>query len=431
MRYFNLAAKTRLKYAFIALFVFWSCAPNRQLTRTSSDEWPMYQFSADHNAVIEAKRALRVSWRFDAGSKINGGLAIISSMLYLDTLGGDIIALDVRNGSVVWRAHADNMVMTSPVLSGGLVIVGSGKNLSAGSQSAFTYASDPTVGATVWGRRAGDYVMAFDAATGKLRWRYRTAGEDMPSPVIIGRYVIFANGDFHAYGLDLLSGKALWRTNLAGVSTMASATALGNGLATVSICRDFNKNVGTVAIRASDGQIAWQTPFGNCDSSPTLGGRQLYLSNAEGSRAPFGYGGRNTVSAVDPHNGHKLWTWADPSIGPYIAVGSSERAIAGTFAGGKYFQAIPTTDEMVAFRKDGRVLWRFGTVAPVKMSPLIYNSHVYFGDTAGLLYVLNAANGSLRYVGVFDQPFSTSPPIIVGHTLFVANGTNVNAIPIR
>ncbi len=388
----------------------------------------MYQLKADHNAVVERPR-FSVSWHFDAGGRINGGLAAVGNRLYLDTLGGDVIALDIRNGTVLWKAHVDNMVMTSPVVSDGLTIVGTGRNRTAGSQSGFTYASDPTVGATKWGRRAGDYIVAYDSVTGRLRWRYRTSGEDMPSPAIVGRYVVFANGDFHAYGLDVRSGAAVWRTSLDGISTMASATSINDELVLVSTCRDFSEHVRTTALRVSDGKIAWQAPFGSCDASPTLGGKQLFLSNVQGSEAPFGFGGRGGVASVDARNGHKLWVWVD-FLGPYSAVGSSERAIAGTYANGTYFQPIPTTDQLVAFSANGTILWKFGTLAPVKMSPVVYHGNLYFGDTVGLLYVLNARNGSLHYIRAFDQSFSTSPPIVVGNTLLVADGTDVNAIPI-
>lgn len=388
----------------------------------------MYQLRSDHNAVVSTPK-LFVSWTFDSKSRINGGLAVVNNRLYFDTLGGDVIALNVRTGSMIWRAHTDNDVMTTPVAEDGLVIVGSGKNVARASNSSFTYTSDPAIGATVWSRRAGDYILAYDALTGKLRWRYRTVGENMPSPVVVQRHVVFANGDFHAYGLDLRSGAAIWRTSLDGVSTMASGTAIGRNVVLVSVCRDFRAHTMTTALRLSDGKVIWKAPIGSCDSSPTFGGGQVFVSDVLGSKAPFGFGGRGVVAALDPANGRRLWTYVD-AVGPYTSVGSSERAIAGVYAAGKYFQSIPSTDQVIAFDRKGRIHWRFGTVAPVKMSPVIFGRRVYFGDIAGLFYVLNADNGALRDTLTFDQSFSTSPPIIIGQTLFVANGTSVNAIPL-
>ena len=64
------------------------------------------------------------------------------------------------------------------------------------------------------------------------------------------------------------------------------------------------------------------------------------------------------------------------------------------------------------------------------MSPVIHNGELYFGDTVGMFYTIDARSGKLRKAQAFDEPFTTSPPIIVGRTLIVVNGTTVRAFPI-
>lgn len=387
----------------------------------------MYQGRPDHNAVL-SRRRFSADWGFNAGSQINGGLAVAGNTVYLDTLAGDLVALNLADGSLLWKAHVDNMVMTTPVVADGAVVVGSGRNLEARLGSTFTYASDPSIGAPLWARREGDHILAFDAVTGKLRWSYRTLGEDMPTPVLVGKRVIFANGDFHAYALDIHTGIALWRLSLDGVSTMASAMPLGSKFVLVATCRDFSEHSSLVAIRAQDGQFEWAAPYGSCDSSPTLGAGRVFVSAAHGLRQSFGYGGRGAVVAVNEHTGRVLWTFLDNAVGPYTAVGSSERAIAGSYADDTYFQAFPSTDKIIAFSPGGKVRWRFHTVAPVKMSPIIAQGRLYVGDVSGLLYVLDSRRGTLLSVRVFDHPFTTSPPIMVGQSLLIANGTLLYAI---
>ena len=70
------------------------------------------------------------------------------------------------------------------------------------------------------------------------------------------------------------------------------------------------------------------------------------------------------------------------------------------------------------------------TSAPVKMSAVLNNGTVYFGDTAGVLYSVDAATGALKKVRQYREAFTSSPPIISGHTMLFVNGTSVYALPI-
>jgi outer membrane protein assembly factor BamB len=64
------------------------------------------------------------------------------------------------------------------------------------------------------------------------------------------------------------------------------------------------------------------------------------------------------------------------------------------------------------------------------MSPVVKGDIVYFGDTGGVFYRLNRHNGKLLHATSYLQPFSTSPPVIVGDTIFVADGQMVVAAPL-
>jgi outer membrane protein assembly factor BamB len=64
------------------------------------------------------------------------------------------------------------------------------------------------------------------------------------------------------------------------------------------------------------------------------------------------------------------------------------------------------------------------------MSPVVENGRVYFGDTAGIFYTVDAASGKLLHTGSYLQPFSVSPPIIYGKTMFIADGNMVLAVPL-
>ena len=395
--------------------------------RVPADVWPMYQFASDHNAVFAGENAAQ--WNIDLGAKINGGLALVGSTLYADSFNHKIYAIDANSGKIQWTGSANNILMSTPVVAHSRVLVGSGDN-DVLTDSGMT---------TVWGRPEGDDVMAFDTARGSVAWTYHTAGEDMPSPAIVGNRAIFSNGDMHAYALDLRNGKQLWRVAIPGITTMASATADGKRVFLVAtLGTDFNYNdlrSHLLALDLKTGRTIWSVPYGNSDCSPTVGGNLVYL---EGTRYihyvpsdSSAWMGTNTVYAFDARSGALKWSF-ESNAGYFTSVASNERAIAGTYVDGALYQALPVANMVAAFdAQSGRVLWRFPTSAPVKMSPVVVDGVVIFGDTAGMLYAVERKSGQLRHVESYRSSFSTSPPIVAGSTIYIANGTQVMAIPLR
>ena len=385
----------------------------------------MYQGSAGHNAVVGGS-ALRAQWRYDAGAQINGGLAISGKTLYVDTFNNDLIALDASSGKALWKAHAGNILMSTPVVWGEDVYVGSGHN------GHLTHQKLPGKDTPVWGAPSGDAVIAYDAASGAQRWSFKTTGEDMPSAAVSGGMLVFANGDFHAYALRSGDGTVAWRRDLAGISTMASATAVG-GRVLLSECRHFDPYAcETLLVDAKTGSVRWKAPYGNSDSSPAYGAGTVFVSGVESDRGrwPAVESGRGVVAALNFASGRLEWKYRTPSAGLYTAFGSAERAVAGTYDGGVYYQGFPTNDNLVAFNaKSGKPIWQFTSTAPIKMSPVIDSGKLYVGDNSGILYELDAKNGRLIAARAMREPFTTSPPVIVGNTLFVAAGKTVYAMP--
>ncbi len=391
----------------------------------------MYQLRPDHNAVLD-RAGFSVSWQFDAQARINGGLAVAGDTVYVGTFGGKVIALNLLDGTQRWETTLDNVVMSTPVVADGLVFVGTGHNGAPGAPShgGFAYASDTGAGLSEWGRVQGDHVVALNAADGSRAWAYHTDGEDMPSPAYIDGRLVFANGDFHAYALNATSGDAAWRQDMQGIATMASATVVADRRAVLlASCRSMEGESHTFLLDAATGTVKWRAPYGDCDASPAYADGRVFVAGVRGLRQSFGFGGRSLIAALDADSGRALWTYRSASVGLYTELASNERAIAGTYADGTYFQSIPTDDRIVAFNAtNGTIRWQFHTTAPVKMSPVVQNGLLYAGDTAGVLYAIGAATGQLVNVKLYDEPFSTSPPVIVGNTMIVANGTTVYAL---
>jgi len=111
----------------LVLLLLASCGGFEHRNGAAVTTWPMYQFRPDHNAYI-ARDDFSAQWTYDAGARINGGLALAGNTLIFGTFSNQVVALDIRNGTLVWKASADNIVMSTPIVYNNLVYVGTGAN---------------------------------------------------------------------------------------------------------------------------------------------------------------------------------------------------------------------------------------------------------------------------------------------------------------
>lgn len=384
----------------------------------------MYQHGLTHNAVFATNFPPVTYAKLQTG-KINGGLAYDGTSVYAVTFDHELIALDPKTGGVRWRARGDDVMMSSPIVASGMVFVGSGTDRRLGDEP----------GATAWGRPGGNHWYGFRADDGRLVWSHATVGEAMPSAAFTDGALVFATGDNLATAVEAATGKVRWRTKLPGVPTMASAM-VDNGkvfLVTTSgrSARYDPVRSHTTALDVRTGATLWSAPFGNADCTPTIAQGRVFVEDssesAKGSREAVG---SNDVAALDERTGKLVWRYRG-SLGFFTAVGSNERAVTGMYDRGVLYQSLPTLSAMVAFRaKDGRVLWSRRTSGPVKMSAVVRGDDLYFGDSSGVFYRIDARTGSVRAAIPFDRPYTTSPPIVLGQSILVADTDYVRALPL-
>lgn len=386
--------------------------------------WAMYQHGPDRNAVF-GEYAIPKDWSYDAKANINSGLALVGNSLLFTTFSDRVVALDVRTGGELWHANLPNIAMSTPIVAGNTVYIGTGRNgmLRRNMLQKFQFR-----GKDVWGIPAGDEIAAFDLRSGAPRWTYHTAGEDMPSALYDRGRLIFANGDWHAYALRADTGKQLWSTDVGGTSTMAGALLAGNAVI-VEVCGSVVGDTESVALDPATGAVLWRSKYGHCDATPAYANGKVFVSDTLPGDSRLQK--KTIVAALDAKTGKPVWVYRATVDGLWSIVASDEEAIGGTYAAGTYYQPAELDDELLAFDADnGRIRWRFHTSGPVKMSPVVANGRVYVGDTVGMFYTLDSKSGKLLEIRQFKHAFSTSPPIIAGNKILVVNGTAVNAIPL-
>jgi outer membrane protein assembly factor BamB len=210
---------------------------------------------------------------------------------------------------------------------------------------------------------------------------------------------------------------------------MASAN-VHDGMVFLSTCHNAPYVCETRSLDVKTGRTIWSNPVGGSDCTPTVDNGLVFTNANRNDEERYHTGGVTIVAAIDERTGKTVWTY-ESEPGPYTFVGSAERQIAGTADRGVLYQPIGNAHRIVAFEeRTGKELWQFHTSANVKMSPVVKGDVVYFGDTGGVFYRLDRRNGKLLHATSYLQPFSTSPPVIVGDTLFVAVGPMVVAAPL-
>lgn len=156
------------------------------------------------------------------------------------TADGTVQALDGRNGQVAWRFTTDERIRACPTLATGK--------------------AGPTVLIpTSWG-----ILWALNAETGKARWSYKAdllaEGSASVTPLADGRQLVtFGTYDRCLHGLDLDTGKRLWRFATKGyvVASPASCTVQGRP---VLFCPSMDSRI--YGLDARTGVPFWEAEFG-------------------------------------------------------------------------------------------------------------------------------------------------------------------------
>ena len=163
-------------------------------------------------------------------------------------------------------------------------------------------------------RGATEYVMSFDAATGKKLWetangsRYRNAQGDGPrsTPTVDGDRIYALGGAGRLSALHAASGKVIWSVDLVDVfggitpgwGYSESPLIIGDRI----VLNAGGRRASIVAIHKADGKTLWQNHNDEAGySSPVL------LRTGSFQQVVFFTGQR--ALAVDPRDGRLLWSY--------------------------------------------------------------------------------------------------------------------------
>ena len=337
-------------------------------------------------------------WGHNMGDKkaavlrLGEGISITDQRVYAAGHKGEVVALDLANGRLLWRAK------TGAPLSGGT-------------------ASSPEL--VVVGASDGQ-LFAFDPANGHSRWKVRLSGEVLAPAAISPRLVAVRTVDGKLHALSPEDGHELWASEQQVPRLSLRGTASPVIAGELVLCGFDNGKV--VAVNAADGSLQWEAtvtpPHGrtelerldDIDSPVRVSGRDVYA---------VGFQGKVAMLALD--TGQVWWSHEDSS---YRGVTLDEDTLY-----------LADADGVVAALKarTGAEVWRQNVLLHRGLSPIaVMDETIVVGDFQGYLHWLDKASGALAArVGSGSARISTQP-LVVGDIVVVANDRGqINAYRVK
>jgi len=265
-----------------------------------------------------------------------------------------------RGTEELWYASIPSLKQTnSPVVGGGMVFLGSGD-----------------------GRIRG-----FDIDTGSVVWEVRATNKHISTPVTIdGGSLYFGADDGHVYGYDISTKIRFLDVNLNTTAIFAAPTVADNMLYIGTTGRNL-MNARFYCVNIQENNISWSYNMGDVINIYGFSGTAAYYQG----KVYIG-DGRWNVYCFDSDG------FSDGNDGPYTS----------------------ETDPVIG---EADIIWKFNATSSLVGSPLLAEGRVFIGNDIGVLYSLDAMDGSKawqRQIGAGEPPSIQSSPSYHNGVLYAA-----------
>ncbi len=329
--------------------------------------WPMWGFDAVHNRIspYAHRPPYRTAWSFGAKQLVEFPPVVAYGRLTFTNNPGVTFSVDTKTGKEVWRHRSGRCVAASPAVDGKLVIQ--------------SFLNRPPCNSGRSPALLTGQVVAFDALTGKVRWR-TGIGPTESSPLVHQGRVYVGDWRGYVYALDAKTGRIRWRFQTGG-RVKGAVAALGNRVFVGSYDGRLS------ALDSRTGALQWRS-----SSQDRFGGRgRFYSTPAVAYGRVFVGSTDGKVYAFGASTGDLLWS---RSTGGYVYSSPAvweKLVLVGSYSGS--FFAIDAAT--------GEVRWRFAAGARISGAPTVMAGNVYFATLSRRTFAVDARTG--RRVWTFAE----------------------------
>ena len=329
--------------------------------------WPMWGFDTVHNRIspYAHRPPYRIAWSFGAKQLVEFPPVVAYGRLTFTNNPGVTFSVDTKTGKEVWRHSSGRCVAASPAVDAKLVIQ--------------SFLNRPPCNSGRSPAQLTGQVVAFDALTGKVRWR-TVIGPSESSPLVHQGRVYVGDWRGLVYALDAKTGRIVWRFQTGG-RVKGAVAALGNRVFVGSYDGRLS------ALDSRTGALQWRS-----SSQDRFGGRgRFYSTPAVAYGRVFVGSTDGKVYAFGARTGDLIWS---RSTGGYVYSSPAvweKLVLVGSYSGS--FFAIDAAT--------GAVRWRFAAGARISGAPTVMAGNVYFATLSRRTFALNAKTG--RRVWTFPE----------------------------
>lgn len=376
----------------------WTADVGPVAARPAADGRRVVAGTTDGRLVAVDVRNGRVVWSFDAGAEISTPPTIAGRFVVLTSGDGSVFCVEAITGRVRWRSGTSEFVGSAPAVADGRVFVGGGDgalwafDLDSGLGLWRRKLAEPVRGTpfahgdTLWMAAGERYLAAVRASDGKPLHVFAVDGWVSSSPIVAApedgpERLIFPTSDGSVHGVPL-------RLVVKELALRPSAEEAPRK-ARIVIEPTFH-----------DGrpEIVWQVDLpGRSTTAPALASGRVIVAAA-----------RHLV-ALDALSGDELWraTESDADGGPPVAADGQILAPRRAGSNGR--------GALVAFDlDDGRRLWRTEVDDDVTSRPVVWRDRVIFGTAGGRLIATSKNDGSVLWERPTDGAMNAGPAVAGG-----------------
>lgn len=326
-----------------------------------------------------------------------GQPVIDGDTLFLGTAAGEALyALDRRNGVIKHRYPAAGSVQSAPRVTDDAVFFGdTGGRLwryARSGRPGWSYDAGAPIlvqplldGETIYVATVDDLVLAVDADTGALRWRYQHKTDiarrtelslyAAPPPVLVDDQLYVGFSDGTLMSLEPGGGDPKWQRRI-GAGRYPDVVAAPLQAGDVGLVYVSGYYEPFAALEPAEGKVVWTAPNGAAarPALATVDGRVLLIHPGTDGR----------LRAFDARTGDPIWTWDSGTSGALTSPVITEAGVL-----------IASTDQTVELvgLDDGETRWSYVPdmgIDGVSVSPAVDGRQVVFLTNAARLVSLRA-----------------------------------------
>ena len=243
---------------------------------------------------------------------------------------------------------------------------------------------------------------AYEAATGKLRWRYESTRQIKGSACLYDNKLYFGSVDDWLRCLDAKTGQVLWRLNT-GRDLDSSPCVVGGKLYIAG------ENGHARCLDPQTGAQHWKSFVGGLHDGPKPGsyGSETSPAVVDGAYYTATYDGK--LHCLDAATGAPRWvakTGGDTDVSPVV------------WKDWVYTAAEEDSPHLFCFaKKDGREVWRLTKKRGFWSTPAVVDGKLFIAGDDGRCYGVDAVSGKELWATRLDGQSWSSPAVVDGKVI--------------